>query len=166
MDICKKCSQIIRTCCEKPTVDVALTNADIERIATVTQLRDFYELRDVEGGSYSSPANYSKEEEIYIMNIFKKDGRRNVLKHKNNGKCVLLGDNGCIVSFDVRPLLCRIYPYDWNDNREIWLNPTYCPKELFKDENEMVENIAVDLNTARELVDQLYNEIMKSSDEL
>jgi Fe-S-cluster containining protein len=42
-----------------------------------------------------------------------RDGCRYVLV--SGGACQLLGPNGCRASLEQRPLICRIYPWDFND---------------------------------------------------
>jgi Fe-S-cluster containining protein len=45
--------------------------------------------------------------------IFRPDGSRRVLERRADGECTFLGDRGCTLPTEVRPLVCRLYPHDY-----------------------------------------------------
>jgi Fe-S-cluster containining protein len=58
-----------------------------------------------------------------------------------NGRCVFLGDNGCII-YSFRPNGCQLYPLLYNeDNGEVIIH-TFCPHgHEFKVSSEDIENL-------------------------
>ena len=162
MSICAECARIQETCCQRAATVVALTRGDIERISRFSGQDCFFELKAVEGDLkhiYANPANCSDDDRIYVANLFDREGRRNVLKKKANGECRFLTGDGCQLPPDVRPIVCRLYPYEWNDRREVWLEPDYCPRMLFKDDEDLIAKIGLRAEAAQHLVALLYREI-------
>ena len=164
MSTCAECAKIQKTCCEEEITFVGLTCGDIERISEFTGQEDFYELQAVDEelkDIYVNPLNYSENDRIYVTYFFDSEGRRNVLKKNKNGECCFITDNGCLLPSNIRPLICRIYPYEWNDQHEIWVEAGYCPKELFKDNEDLIRKVGLSAEEAKRLVSQFYAEIMK-----
>jgi len=54
-----------------------------------------------------------------------KQGRERYLKNRN-GRCVFLGDNGCII-YSFRPEGCQLYPLVYNENEGNIVVHDYCP---------------------------------------
>lgn len=167
MSICTQCARIQRTCCEQTTVEVALTRGDIARIAWQTGRSDFYQrqaVRPDQLDSYENPARYGDEVAVYVMGLFDREDRRPILKKQPDGSCLFVSSTGCTLPVASRPLLCRIYPYDWTDSRELWVDAAYCPKALFRDEADLLEQVADPYEVARALVDQLYDELAEGGE--
>lgn len=167
MSICAQCAKIQRTCCEQTNVEVALTEKDLVRIALQTGRSDFYQRQAVRSDQldvYENPARHSDNVAVYIMGLFDQDGCRPILKKQPDGSCVFVSATGCTLPVASRPLLCRIYPYDWNDARELWVNADYCPKALFCDETDLLLQVADPIEVARALVDQLYDELTEGAE--
>jgi uncharacterized protein len=161
MSKCRECSKIQLTCCVRP--EIFVTNGDINRIANGTGRKDFYHLRPVPEEMkhyYGSPCNVEKGSEIYFQYLFNENGRRNILKKNEKNECCFLTQDGCVLPPNIRPILCRLYPFDWNDKKEIWVAPTHCPKNFFKDEQEIRDRVCLTEEEAKRLVCLLYDEIM------
>lgn len=163
MHTCAQCARIQKTCCEREATWVALTERDITRISRFSGREDFFawepveeELKDV----YANPFCYEEDDHIYVKYLFNDQGCRPVLKKNSDHSCCLATPTGCSLPHDLRPLLCRIYPYDWNDRLEIWVDGGYCPERLFRNEEDMIKKIGLSREDALELIKQFYAEIM------
>ncbi|MGC1377815.1 MAG: hypothetical protein WA821_16400 [Anaerolineales bacterium] len=165
MSKCSECSKLQPTCCEN--TEICVTNGDIKRIAVYIGRNDFYHLMPVAEEMkyfYENPFNITKGSEIYIKCLFDEDGRRNILK-KNGNRCGFLTPVGCELPLNVRPIICRLHPYNWNDNKDIWLEP-HCPESLFKDEQEIKEQVCLPEEEVTRLVDLFYDEIMNKQESI
>jgi uncharacterized protein len=161
MNKCNECSKLQLTCCE--STDIYVTNGDIKRISDYFGKNDFYHLSPVSEEMkhyYGDPCNVEEGLEIYYKYLFDEEGRRNILKRTEDNKCCFLTPNGCSLLPNAKPIVCRLYPYDWNDRKEIWIDAHYCPKSLFKDEQEIKEYVCLPEEEARRLVDLLYDELI------
>ncbi|MCW3988790.1 MAG: YkgJ family cysteine cluster protein [Candidatus Bathyarchaeota archaeon] len=68
--------------------------------------------------------------------------RERRLKNRN-GRCVFLGDNGCII-YSFRPEGCRLYPLVYNENNGKVVVHGSCPYgHEFKVSREDIENLHV-----------------------
>lgn len=167
MSKCSECSKLQLTCCELEVTEVAITNGDIRRISDYTGRNDFYHLKQVSEEMkyvYENPANVPKGLEQYVEYLFDEEGRRNILKKNERNGCCFLTPNGCALPSNIKPIICRLFPYDWNDNRDVWMDFTTCPKILFKDEQELKELVCLPEEEAKRLIDLLYYEIMNESE--
>ncbi|WP_094605228.1 hypothetical protein SPSIL_033010 [Sporomusa silvacetica DSM 10669] len=163
MNTCAQCARLQKTCCEREATKIALTGGDIARISQFAGQEDFYELKPVEEelkDVYANPACYTEDDYIYVTYLFDDQGRRNILRKNPDQTCCFVTLTGCSLPHDIRPLLCRIYPYDWNDRLEIWIDGSYCPASLFKDEEDMVKKVGLSAAEALELIKLFYAEIM------
>jgi len=163
VSICEECAKIQKTCCERNDIRIGLTNGDIERIALFAACEDFYEGKALEEefrGKYANPSRYDEGEYIYVTCLFDDEGRWNVMKRNENQGCWFITPTGCSLPPEVRPLMCRIYPYDWNDQQEIWINGTYCLASLFTDNEDLAKKVALPPEEAKRLVKLFYEEIM------
>jgi Fe-S-cluster containining protein len=83
----------------------------VGRIREYTKQTDFYE--------YRKPADYSyldqDDDPLWREAVFRPDGTRRVLKLDLFGNCCFLGQNGCTLPLDVRPLVCRLHPHAYNE---------------------------------------------------
>jgi Fe-S-cluster containining protein len=71
-----------------------------------------------------------------------KRSRERYLKNRN-GRCVFLGNNGCII-YSFRPEGCRLYPLVYNENYGKFVVHDLCPySHEFKIGREDIENLNV-----------------------
>jgi len=99
-----------KTCCQRS--DIYVTSNDVIRIREYTDKSGFYE--------YRKPADHSYLEQdgdpLWRECVFKPDGTRRVLKLDPFGNCCFLGQSGCTLPLEVRPLICRLHPHAYNEN--------------------------------------------------
>ena len=165
MNKCSECSKLQPTCCEY--TDICVTDGDIKRISDYSGGNDFYHLMPVSEEMkhyYGDYRNVEKGLDIYYKYLFDEEGKRNILKRVENNRCFFLTPDGCSLPPTAKPIICRLYPYDWNDHKDIWIDPHYCPKSLFKDEQEIKEYVCLPEAEARRLVDLLYDELTNKQD--
>ena len=103
--LCQECARVGKTCCQGH--DIYVTRGDCLRIFNCLQDRTFYEYRSCCDPAYAEQS----EDPLWEKYVFRSDGRRRVLKHKDNGDCMLLTSTGCLLPIDARPLVCRLFPH-------------------------------------------------------
>lgn len=104
---CARCAQLGRTCCQQR--EILVTAGDRERIAAHTGQSDFWEYRAPTDPSYLDQSN----DPTWLELVFRADNSRPVLKRQTNGDCAYLGAAGCALPLETRPLVCRLYPYEY-----------------------------------------------------
>jgi Fe-S-cluster containining protein len=82
-----------------------------------------------------------------------------VLKQQPNGDCVFLGGRGCTLSLEARPLVCRLYPYDFTEQRILAEPARGCPVELLLPNQRLFEVLELNQRDAVRWHQQLYQEI-------
>jgi Fe-S-cluster containining protein len=89
------------------------------------------------------------------------DGKRRVLRRQENGDCTFLGSAGCVLPLETRPLLCRLYPFDFNQTGIKTYLANGCPMELLQNGESLV--LALDMNKkdAERWHQMLYQEILE-----
>ncbi len=117
--VCGECAKgklECTNCCVSPFIEKDpgfwLTLSDIGRIVKKTGLKpdDFCRLTEVEDdGEDDGDVDEKAGDLLYI-------GDRVILMNGNNGGCFFLGEKGCKI-FDVRPRMCRIYPF-WFEEKD------------------------------------------------
>lgn len=107
--LCVRCANEGATCCQHTRI--FLTSGDMERIAAAGH-RDFFEWVDFPWKGTQESA----ELDPAWRRTFQPDGQRRVLRRKEEERCVFLGGDGCALDLSTRPLLCRLYPFDYDAN--------------------------------------------------
>jgi len=80
------------------------------------------------------------EQRYRIKDFVVKRRRERQLKNVN-GRCVFLGDNGCII-YSFRPEGCRLYPLVFNENNGKGVIHDFCPYgHEFKVSRDDMENL-------------------------
>jgi Fe-S-cluster containining protein len=152
--LCARCAQHTTTCCQK--TDIYVTPGDVERVAGHLGRRDFYEFRPP-----SDPVYMQQDDDpIWPRLVYKKrDGTRRVLKWQTTGDCTFLGPQGCVLPTEVRPLICRIYPFDFNEQGIVPTLAKGCPLELLSPGESLLHVLQMNDNDAEALRRQLYAEL-------
>ena len=153
--LCAKCSKIKTTCCQHR--DIFVTVADIGRIFNYTGKKNFHEFR-----TPSDPGYLDQDDDpTWAQHAISPDGTRRVLKLTYSGDCVFLSSAGCVLPMDIRPLVCRLFPFEYNEQGIHDQMANDCPVHLL-DGNEPL-SIALDMNrdTANQWHRNLYNEILE-----
>lgn len=106
---CVRCAQITRTCCQR--CEVLVTQLDRERIRRFTGQSDFWEYRAPDDPTYLD----QQDDPNWLRWAFRPDGTRPVLRRRLSGDCTFLTPAGCRLPMDVRPLVCRLYPFEYTE---------------------------------------------------
>lgn len=151
--ICVRCARHMKTCCQ--TSEVYTTAADERRIAQHTGRADFTEFRRPANRSYLG----DDDDPLWRDRVFRPDGSRRVLKRRENGDCTFLGERGCVLPLEVRPLICRLYPFDYTEAGLRQELATGCPLELLADGQGLLEALDMKREDAARWHRQLYEDI-------
>jgi Fe-S-cluster containining protein len=156
--LCARCARHMKTCCQTP--EIYVTPGDFERIASHTGRRDFSHFRIPTDPVYLEV----DDDPVWQEHIFREDKSRRVLKKMPDGDCSFLGPQGCTLPLEVRPLVCRLYPYDY-DERGIRDELTRgCPLELLRPGQKLLEVLGMKIDDARRWHKQLYEEVRLEKD--
>jgi Fe-S-cluster containining protein len=91
--------------------------------------------------------------------VLRSDGTRRVLKQQPNEDCCFLGSQGCRLTVDERPLVCRLYPFDYTADGLAESPAPGCPLYLLEEGEELIEAIGMRRGQAEVWRKQLYEEI-------
>ncbi|MBI2477885.1 MAG: hypothetical protein HYV60_04340 [Planctomycetia bacterium] len=82
-----------------------------------------------------------------------------MLKKTPDNDCSLLGPHGCTLPLEVRPLVCRLYPYDYDERGIRDELASGCPLELLRPGQVLLEVLGMKIDDGRRWHKQLYEEI-------
>lgn len=151
--LCARCARLGKTCCQ--TSEVYVTPGDVARIEAFTGRTDFYEFRSPVNPEYQQ----QDDDPLWAACVFRPDGTRRILRRKPEGDCVFLGAKGCILPLEVRPLLCRLYPFRYTARG---LEPDLaqgCPVHLLPPGVGLLEALRMTREQGEAWHRQLYAEI-------
>lgn len=155
---CARHAQIGSTCCQHS--EILVTDGDRARIAAHLGIPD-------------GPAPHIVREHPVDLNYeldpadpdwalgFWPDGSRPVLARRPNGDCTFLGAAGCTLPMDVRPLICRIFPYEMDGERLTGLS-SRCPAEVVPAGSSIVDVLDMNASVAEGWRSQLYAELREA----
>ena len=150
--LCVRCANSQQTCCQ--TREVYCGAGDKRRIAAHTGRADFYEFL-IADEEYRD----QDDDPPYRDLVFRPDGSRRVLTKQANGDCTFLGRAGCTLPLEVRPLICRLYPYDY-DHRGLRAELSHgCPTQLLGPEETLLSALDMRREDAERWHGQLYREL-------
>lgn len=156
---CARCAQAQRTCCQR--AEVLLTEGDVARIRAYTGRADFAERRAPADPEYLAP---DPEDPHWLALTARTDGTRRMLKRRPDGDCGFLGAAGCELPGSVRPLVCRLYPWDYTESGLTGSAGEYCPSQLLGSAGRpMTEVLGIRAEEARRWHAQLYRELRHGS---
>lgn len=157
--LCVRCARHYSTCCQK--TDIYVTLGDVRRIENASSSVHFTEYRAPEDASYDQ----SIEDPFWQQHVFQPDGTRRVLKQQSNGDCHFLGPLGCTLAATVRPLICRIYPFDY-DAEGLKQRPAGgCPVELLRPQQQLLQVLGMDRDEVERVRAQLYAELPEKKED-
>ncbi len=156
--LCARCARHQKTCCQTPEVYVTL--GDVERIAGHLGRDDFWHFKVATDPAYLDQG----DDPVWQENVIREDNSRRVLKRLPDGDCTLLGPQGCTLPLEVRPLICRLYPYDYDASGIRDDLAPGCPLELLRPGQGLIETLGMKLEVARRWHKQLYEEILLNED--
>ena len=152
---CARCARMQETCCQRAEVYVTL--GDVARIAEHSGRSDFHERRSPADSEYLDD---DEDDPIWRRATVASDGTRRVLRRKANGDCTFLGEAGCVLPEGVRPLVCRLYPYDYTESGMKGETAGYCPREeLAPPGGSMIRLLGIGLSDAERWRRELYREL-------
>ena len=152
---CARCATLQKTCCQR--AEILLTTGDIARIAHDVGREDFWEQRAPLDPGYTEPDD---DDPRWLEYTVATDGRRLVLRRREGGDCSFLGHAGCELSLEVRPLVCRLYPYAYTEWGLIGLDDEYCPRSTLSPQGRpMNEVLDIPMASAESWRRQLYEEL-------
>lgn len=122
---CARCARVQRTCCQR--AQIIVTDGDIQRIRVHAGRDDFWEHRAPLSYHYAEPDD---DDPNWLVYTIEPDGTRRVLKRTDDHGCTFLGAAGCVLPLEVRPLVCRLYPFSYNERGLTGEDSDYCPKWL------------------------------------
>lgn len=152
---CARCAQLQRTCCQR--AEILLTGGDAARIREHTARDDFLEWRVPDDPSYLEPDPADPE---WLELAVAEGGRRRVLTREPNGDCVFLGERGCVLPLETRPLVCRLYPFAYTADGLVDEAAGYCPAGLLRwPGDSMLDVLAMSRQDGERWRSQLYSEL-------
>jgi uncharacterized protein len=154
--LCARCAAHQLTCCQ--TSEIAVTLGDVRRIAEhigTADSSDLYEFRAPSDPVYL----HHPDDPIWLETVIRPDGTRRVLKRQQNGDCRFLATSGCVLPIEVRPLICRIYPYDYNEQGLMERLASGCPLQLLREDETLLGALDMRRGDAERWHAQLYSEI-------
>jgi Fe-S-cluster containining protein len=153
--LCVRCARQRKTCCQVSEIHVTL--GDVRRIAAHTGQTDFHEFRLPDNPSYAD----QDDDPLWRDNVFQPDGSRRVLLRRPDGDCTFLGQAGCVLPLEVRPLVCRLYPFEYTADGITDDLSTGCPLELLAPGQHLIAALDMHIEDARRWQKQLYAEIQE-----
>jgi Fe-S-cluster containining protein len=148
----------MKTCCQ--TCEILTTPGDVRRIEQYAGRSDFYEFRKPSDPAYAD----QDDDPIWRDHAFEPDGSRRVLRRQPSGDCTFLGSAGCVLPLEVRPLVCRIYPFDYTADGLADELSHGCPLELLRPGQGLLEALDMNRIDAERWRSQLYAEIQEKKD--
>jgi len=137
-----------------------VTLGDVRRIENASSSFGFTEYRAPEDGSYDQTV----EDPFWQHHVFQPDGTRRVLKQQSTGDCHFLGPQGCTLAATVRPLICRLYPFDYDVDGIKERPAGGCPVELLRPQQQLLQVLGMDRDEAERHRAQLYAELPEKED--
>jgi Fe-S-cluster containining protein len=159
VSLCALCAARGLTCCQGADRDIYITLGDLDRIKAFCGRDDFYEFRRPTDPDYAD----NDEDPVWAACVFKPDGSRRVLKKTAAGCCFLKAD-GCALPLQIRPLVCRIYPYDYNYVGFYTAFAEGCPVNLLPPGRTLDQCLGMNFSEAQDWHNILYSEIQLEGD--
>lgn len=152
MRLCATCAMQGKSCCV--CRDILVSGGDLTRIADQTGTADFFEMRVPQAAAYLD----QDDDPNWNIYTLKSDGTRRVLKHTRPGICWFLTDKGCLLPEQTRPLVCRLHPVEFTEEKIVGLSPE-CPAEHLPAGETVLVNLEMNLDLAETWRQQLYAEL-------
>ncbi len=151
--LCSRCAGMSRTCCRK--TEVFLTAGDVSRIRGAGVREEFQD--------YAAPTDREASPDFshdpQWSRIFDADGRRRILRHREDGGCWFLTGRGCSLSPAARPLVCRLYPFDYTGTTIKGVYGHLCPLPERDNTPLLLAALGMNRDEAEQWRRQLYAEI-------
>jgi Fe-S-cluster containining protein len=149
---CARHAQLGPTCCQ--TSEIMVTEGDKERIAAYTGRSDFWHPSPPGDREYDPN---DPEDPAWSL-AFSPDGSRPILHRRADGSCMFLGERGCVLPLETRPLVCRLYPFEYRESGFTGVS-SRCPAEVVPPGSTILETLEMDETTADRWRRRLYAEL-------
>lgn len=150
--LCSRCARVRKTCCY---LEIYVTLGDVKRIAAHCGRSDFHEFRVPDDADYLD----QDDDPAWRYHVADEDGRRRVLERRADDACTFLGPHGCVLPIEVRPLVCRLHPYNYTEAGISAELADGCPTRLLKHGQTLLIALDMNLEDAWRWHRQLYAEI-------
>lgn len=151
---CIDCSRTDACCC--CGVEIYLTGGDVSRITKHNGISaDEFSHFVAPTGIYVDAAGDPGWNPL----VLRPDGTRRIVKLRRDGSCTFLTSTGCSLPLDVRPLLCRIHPYDF-DRQSLKGVDADCPISAMPDQPAALKAIGMPRDAVATWHRALYSEIL------
>jgi len=134
---------------------VLVTCGDVARIERHTERRDFWEYRVPSDPSYLD----QPDDPNWLKWAFRPDGTRAILRRGPNGDCTFLTPAGCTLPLDVRPLVCRLYPYSYTEAGIVGVTDDRCPPAVIPPGRTILQVLDMRFAAAVDWHKRLYTEL-------
>jgi Fe-S-cluster containining protein len=149
---CVKCAQITRTCCQQR--EIFVTVGDQARITRHTGLSGFWEYRAPTDPDYVD----QDHDPNWLRWVFRPDGTRPILRRAENGDCSFLTPAGCQLPVEIRPIVCRLYPFAYTEAGLTGIDSA-CPPEVIPPGSHLLQVLDMRLADAQRWHAMLYHEL-------
>ncbi len=153
--LCFRCDRTQRTCCQ--ICQIYVTPGDVERITAYAGQQNFFEYRRPTDPEYLD----QDDDPLWAACVFRSDGTRRVLRRTDAQGCIFLGPQGCRLPLEVRPLVCRLYPFEYTERGLTGVVGSMCPHHLLAPGETLLDSLGMDAETAERWRTQLYSEIRR-----
>ena len=134
--------------------DILLTDGDIIRIARATGRSDFQENRRPVDSSYLD----QDDDPSWNRMTVRPDGTRRVIRRQPGEKCHFLGQSGCLLDIETRPLVCRLHPFSYN-HKGLTGMESDCPVSMLDSRETLLSLLGMDMLQCEEWRRLLYLEL-------
>jgi len=159
---CARCATLQRTCCQR--AEIVVTRGDIDRIARHTGRAEFWSWRPPSDPLYFEEDPADPNWRRYTID---ERGLRRTLDRMPTGNCTFLGTEGCTLPGEVRPLVCRLYPYAYTERGIEGIDDSYCPREdlipRYAPGMTMLTVLGMNLDDAKRWHATLYDELRREN---
>lgn len=139
------------TCCRR--TEIFLTLGDVRRIRQACGNDDFFEMRATVAKMAPHPSLDPLWDRAHAA------GSRRVLRHVNDEDCLFLTPTGCRLTLEARPLVCRLYPYEYNPVAIKGVYAPLCPRAESENPALLLALLGMRRDEAEEWRKLLYSEI-------
>lgn len=135
---CARCAQVQRTCCQR--AEILLTEGDVARIEAHvgSPAASFVDRRRPADPAYLEP---DEDDPHWLEWTVAADGTRRMLRRMPSGACSFLGQQGCVLPTEVRPLVCRLYPFAYDERGLAGREEDYCPTDLLAPDGRAMHDV-------------------------
>jgi len=155
LNLCACCARRGKTCCQDR--EIYLSPGDVARIIAHAGGEPFYEWALPRDPAYLA----QDDDPVWQRHVFRRDGRRRTLRRKASGDCWFLGDAGCRLSMEIRPLVCRLHPFAYTADGIAAETEKGCPENLLPPGANLISALAMSGDAAARWHHMLYDEVIQ-----